>query len=49
MEERGYLRSFEERNGRQMRRVYRGTPKGRRALNAAKGKVRELFSELFDE
>ena len=49
LEEKGYLRSSEERNGRQRRRVYRATPKGRKVLNAAKGKVQELFSELFEE
>jgi DNA-binding PadR family transcriptional regulator len=48
MEEKGYLRSHERRNGRQMRRVYRATPKGRKVLNSAKGKVQELFSELFE-
>jgi len=49
LEEKGYLRSSEERNGRQKRRIYRATPNGRRVLNAAKGKVQELFSELFEE
>ena len=48
LEEKGYLRSSEERNGRQKRRLYRATPKGRRVLNTAKGKVQELFSELFE-
>ena len=28
---------------------YRATPAGRRALKAAKVKVRELFGELFEE
>ena len=49
LEEKGYLRSSEERDGRQRRRVYRATPKGRRVLTVAKGKVQELFSELFEE
>jgi PadR family transcriptional regulator PadR len=49
LEEKGYLRSYEEGGGRQPRRVYRATPKGRKALAAAKVKVRELFSELLEE
>ena len=35
------------RDGRR-RRMYRLTPAGRRALRAAKQKVRELFGELFE-
>jgi PadR family transcriptional regulator, regulatory protein PadR len=49
LEEKGYLRSSEEDSGRQPRRVYRATPKGRKALASAKEKVRELFSELFED
>jgi len=49
LEEKGYLRSSEESGGRQSRRVYRATPKGRKALVAAKVKVRELFSELLED
>jgi PadR family transcriptional regulator len=49
MEEKGYLRSSEEDSGRQPRRVYRATPKGRKALAGAKEKVRELFSELLED
>jgi DNA-binding PadR family transcriptional regulator len=45
----GYLRSNEQRFGRTARRIYRITPSGRRAFNAAKRKVRELFGELFEE
>jgi DNA-binding PadR family transcriptional regulator len=48
LEEKGYLRSREERNGRSQRKVYRATPQGRRALEAAKAKVRELFHELIE-
>ncbi len=48
LEKKGYLRSREERNGKRARRVYRVTSKGRRALEHAKGKVRELFGELFE-
>jgi PadR family transcriptional regulator len=49
LEREGYLRSFEHRNGRHARRLYRATAKGRRALREAKGKVRELFAELFED
>src|SRR5262245_28799453 len=49
LEEKEYLRSAGENNGRQGRRVYRATPKGRRALVAAKLKVRELFSEMLED
>jgi DNA-binding PadR family transcriptional regulator len=49
MEENGYLRSAVQRAGRQSRRVYRATPKGKKALAAAKEKVSELFGELFEK
>lgn len=48
LEARGYLTSKEKRLGRALRRIYRATPAGRRALAAAKLKVQELFSELFE-
>jgi PadR family transcriptional regulator PadR len=48
MEKKGYLRSSERRDGRTVRRVYRATPLGRRALGRAKIKVQELFGELFE-
>ncbi len=48
LEKKGYLRSVERRVGRTARRMYRITPSGRRALNAAKRQVRELFGELFE-
>jgi DNA-binding PadR family transcriptional regulator len=48
LEKKGYLRSTEQRNGKSLRRVYRGTPLGRRALAASKSKVRELFHELME-
>jgi hypothetical protein len=38
-----------ERIGKRARRVYRVTPKGRRALDHGKIKVRELFGELFEK
>jgi PadR family transcriptional regulator, regulatory protein PadR len=49
LERKGHLRSTEERMGKTARRVYRATAKGRKALAAAKQKVRELFGELFEE
>ena len=48
LEQKGYLRSRVEQSGRQSRRLYRATPLGRRALNATKVRVQELFVELFD-
>jgi PadR family transcriptional regulator PadR len=48
LEKKGYLRSSEQRNGKSLRKVYRATPAGRKALIAAKLKVRELFRELVE-
>jgi DNA-binding PadR family transcriptional regulator len=48
LEQRGLLKSTTERVGRRVRRVYALTPTGRRALMAAKQKVKELFGELFE-
>ncbi len=49
LERKGYLRSAQKREGRQARRLYRTTPAGRKALAAAKVKVRELVGELFED
>lgn len=49
MEAKGYLASRQERVRSRSRRLYRATPAGRAALEAAKGKVRELFSEILGE
>jgi DNA-binding PadR family transcriptional regulator len=49
LEAKGYLRATTHQNGRRLRRMYRVTPAGRRALSAAKAKVRELFGELFED
>jgi PadR family transcriptional regulator PadR len=49
LEHKGYLRSTEKREGRHVRRLYRATPAGRKALTAAKVKVRELVGELFED
>ncbi len=48
LEKKGYLRSTEKRNGKSLRRLYRATPLGRKALAASKRKVRELFCKLFE-
>jgi DNA-binding PadR family transcriptional regulator len=48
LEKKGYLKSTEQRNGKSLRRVYRATPLGRKALAASKSKVRELFHELIE-
>lgn len=48
LEKKGYLRSSERRNGKSLRKVYRATPQGKKALLAAKTKVRELFRELIE-
>jgi PadR family transcriptional regulator len=47
LERKGYLRASEVRNGKSLRKVYRATPLGRKALTSAKEKVRELFRELI--
>jgi len=49
LERKGYLKSTEQRNGKSLRRIYRATPLGRKALAASKSKVRELFHELIEE
>ena len=49
LERKGYLRSLDKRDGRQVRPMYRATPAGRKALGAAKIKVRELMGELFED
>lgn len=48
LEKKGYLRSYKEREGKRMRRIYTITPEGEAAFHAAKEKVKELFGELFD-
>ena len=49
LERKGYLRSVETRNGRSLRKEYRATPLGRKALAAVQDKVKELFHELIEE
>jgi PadR family transcriptional regulator PadR len=48
LEKKGYLVSKELRKGKSLRKVYRATPLGRKALKAANSKVRELFRELIE-
>ena len=49
LEQGGYLKSSAERDGRRSRRTYVATAAGRKALQQAKGRVWELFRELFEE
>jgi len=48
LEKRGYLVSRRERAGRSVRRLYKATPFGRKALVVARRQARELFSELLE-
>ena len=48
LERKGDLRFTEQRNGKSIRKVYRATPKGKRALAVVKEKVHQLFSELVE-
>jgi DNA-binding PadR family transcriptional regulator len=47
LENKGYLLSRQERNGRSARRVYSMTALGRKALRRARQRVQELFGEMF--
>ncbi|MBL0142425.1 MAG: helix-turn-helix transcriptional regulator [Betaproteobacteria bacterium] len=49
LERGGYLKSSVEKVGKRNRRTYIATAAGRKALNAAKGRVWELFRELFED
>src|SRR5258706_7605856 len=49
LERKGYLRSISERSGKSVRRMYKVTPLGHKALVAAKQKVSELFGELLED
>ena len=48
LEKKGYLSARERRNGKSLRKVYRATPLGRKALKAARSKVLELLRELIE-
>jgi DNA-binding PadR family transcriptional regulator len=49
LERGGYLKSTVEKEGKRSRRTYVATAAGRKALRLAKGRVWELFRELFEE
>ena len=49
LEQKKYLSSRPELVAGKLRRCYRITPAGRRALAAASARVRELFDELFED
>lgn len=49
MEKKGLLRSSRKRVHGKFRRMYRGTPAGRKALRIARKRVQELFGELFED
>ena len=49
LEKRGYLRSAEVRKGQSIRKVYRATSLGKKALQAMRVKVGELFGELNEK
>ena len=49
MERKGYLHSSKQRRDGRVRRFYRATAQGRRALAGAREKVSELFGELVEE
>jgi DNA-binding PadR family transcriptional regulator len=49
LENKGYLRSNVQRDGRTSRRLYTTTAAGKRALKASLAKVRELYGELVQE
>ena len=49
LERKGYLHSVETRKGQSIRKVYRATPLGKKALKAMKVKVSELFGELHED
>ena len=49
MERKGYLRSSRQLADGRFRRIYRATAGGRRALQEARVKVRELFGELLED
>ena len=49
MEKRGYLQSHKELVNGKIRRVYSITSDGESILDSAMCKVKELFSELFEE
>jgi DNA-binding PadR family transcriptional regulator len=49
LENKGLLRSKQQSVNGKIRRVYSATLSGRKALEGAKQRVRELFGELFED
>ncbi|MBZ5528561.1 MAG: PadR family transcriptional regulator [Acidobacteriia bacterium] len=49
MEKKGLLRSHEFLEAGKIRRIYKSTPAGRKALSMAREKVRQLFGALFED
>jgi DNA-binding PadR family transcriptional regulator len=49
LEKKGYIASESQVVRGKIRKFYTATPRGMRALESAKAKVRELFDELFEE
>jgi PadR family transcriptional regulator, regulatory protein PadR len=49
LEQKGYITSNTQVVGGKVRRFYTATAAGKRALDSAKAKVRELFDELFED
>jgi PadR family transcriptional regulator, regulatory protein PadR len=47
LEKKGYLASRKEREGKTLRKYYRATPLGRRAMKLARAKAAELFGEIL--
>ncbi len=45
----GYLSPYKKNIGGKIRKYYRITPKGRKALRQSKSKIRELVSEVLEE
>ena len=48
LEKRGYLKSKQRRHGQSIRKMYRATKLGKKALKTMKLKVEELFGELHE-
>lgn len=49
LEKRGYLKSAKQRVGGSVRRTYRATAAGQRALGSANVKLSEIFGELLED
>lgn len=48
LEKKGYITATVRRDGKSLRKLYRATPLGRKALAAARNRVREFIGELFE-